>query len=91
MPVRADCKVGPDAKVIEPANLYGCELGQKAFVGPFCEVQIDAKVGEGSRISSHSFVCSGVEVGKSCFIGHGVMFTNDKFSDTEMMANLTGT
>ena len=90
MPVRADCKVGSEAKVIEPANLYGCELGEKAFVGPFCEVQIDAKVGEGSRISSHSFVCSGVEIGKKCFIGHGVTFTNDKFTDTDMMANLTG-
>jgi acetyltransferase-like isoleucine patch superfamily enzyme len=62
-------------------NLYGCELGEGVFVGPFVEIQSNVKVGKGSRISSHSFICSNVTIGEDCFIAHGVMFTNDKFTE----------
>jgi acetyltransferase-like isoleucine patch superfamily enzyme len=62
-------------------NLYGCELGNNVFIGPFVEIQSNVKIGDNSRISSHSFICSGVEIGENCFIAHGVMFTNDKFTE----------
>ena len=65
--------------IIEPSNIYGCELRKDVFVGPFCEIQANVIIGERTRISSHSFVCSGVTIGTDCFVGHGVMFTNDKF------------
>jgi len=61
-------------------NLYGCTIGAGCFVGPFVEIQRDARIGAGSRIQSHSFVCSGVTIGERCFIAHGVMFVNDLFS-----------
>lgn len=68
-------------KVIEPCNLYECELGEDVFVGPFVEIQSDVRVGARSRVQSHSFICSLVEIGEDCFIGHGVMFVNDLFSE----------
>lgn len=69
------------ANIIEPANIYGCTLGNNVFVGPFVEIQKNAQIGANTRIQSHSFVCENVIIGEDCFIGHGVMFTNDKFSD----------
>lgn len=74
-------KIGKGTKVSDFTNLYGCELGEEVFVGPFVEIQSDSKIGNRSRISSHSFICSGVEIGEDCFIAHGVMFTNDKFTE----------
>lgn len=73
-------KSAKGVKVIEPCNLYGCELGEDVFVGPFVEIQSEVKIGARSRIQSHSFICSLVEIGEDCFIGHGVMFINDLFS-----------
>ncbi|HUW10629.1 MAG TPA: acyltransferase [Anaerolineae bacterium] len=70
---------GTGVSVVEPVNLYGCELRRGAFVGPFVEIQAGAFVGEYTRISSHTFVCTGVHIGPHCFIGHGVMFINDGF------------
>jgi acetyltransferase-like isoleucine patch superfamily enzyme len=63
-------------------NVYGCELDESVFVGPFVEIQKDVKIGKNTRVSSHSFICEGVEIGEDCFIGHGVMFVNDLFSDS---------
>lgn len=74
-------KIGKGTKVSDFTNLYGCELGEEVFIGPFVEIQSNSKIGNRSRISSHSFVCSGVEIGEDCFIAHGVMFTNDKFTE----------
>lgn len=74
-------KVGKGTKISEFTNLYGCELGEDVFIGPFVEVQSNTKIGNRTRISSHSFVCSGVDIGEDCFIAHGVMFTNDKFTE----------
>jgi cytidyltransferase-like protein len=68
-------------KIIPPVNLYGCEIGKDSFVGPFVEIQNNVKIGKNTKISSHSFICSSVEIGDNCFIAHGVMFTNDKFTE----------
>ena len=59
--------------------MYGCQIGNGSFVGPFVEIQSQAVIGKNCRIQSHSFICSLVEIGDSCFIGHGVTFTNDVF------------
>lgn len=74
-------KVGSNVTISHYTNLYGCELGDDVFVGPFVEIQSNVKIGKGTRISSHSFICSSVEIGDDCFIAHGVMFTNDKFTE----------
>ena len=74
-------KSGERVVVMTPSNLYGCSLGDGVFVGPFCEIQSEVSVGARTRIQSHSFICSLVEIGRDCFIGHGVMFVNDLFSE----------
>lgn len=77
--IKTDVKFGKNCKIYEPANLYGCELGNNVTIGPFVEIQSNSRIADNSRISSHSFICSLVEIGKDCFVGHGVMFVNDKF------------
>ena len=72
---------GEDVVVMEPANLYECTLGDNCFVGPFVEIQRSVLIGDRTKIQSHTFVCSLVEIGDDCFIGHGVMFINDKFTE----------
>ena len=71
---------GKDVVVIEPCNLYECQLSDGVFVGPFCEIQSDVVIGQNTRIQSHSFICSYVKIGMNCFVGHGVKFVNDTFS-----------
>jgi acetyltransferase-like isoleucine patch superfamily enzyme len=75
-----DVQFGKGVQVVEPVNLYECELGADCFVGPFVEIQTGVTVGARTRIQSHSFISSGVTIGEDCFIGHGVMFINDRFS-----------
>lgn len=70
---------GNNVRVVLPSNMYGCEIGDNCFVGPFVEIQKEVKIGAGTRIQSHSFICEYVEIGSNCFIGHGVMFINDRF------------
>jgi UDP-2-acetamido-3-amino-2,3-dideoxy-glucuronate N-acetyltransferase len=72
-------KLGKNVRLTGFANLYGCEIGDEAFVGPFVEIQSDARVGKRVKIQSHTFICSGVTIGDEAFIGHGVMFINDRF------------
>src|SRR5579875_161150 len=60
-------------------NLYGCRIGNQTRVGPFVEIQNDVEVGQRCKLSSHSFICSGVRLGDEVFIGHGVMFVNDLY------------
>ena len=74
-----DVKFGKNVTVVEPANLYGCELGDDVFVGPFVEIQRDVRIGARTRVQSHSFICELVTIGADCFIAHGVMFINDTF------------
>jgi acetyltransferase-like isoleucine patch superfamily enzyme len=82
--MKSDLTLGNNVKIIEPVNLYGCCLHDDVFVGPFVEIQNDVVIEEGTRVQSHSFICSSVKIGKDCFIGHGVMFTNDKFTDRKL-------
>lgn len=84
-------KKGKNVKIIQPVNIYGCTLGNDVFVGPFVEIQNDVIVGNNTRIQSHSFICSNVSIGEFCFIGHGVMFTNDKFTDKKLSKNFLST
>tara|TARA_B110000003_G_C16654248_1_gene535678 strand:- start:10164 stop:10619 length:456 start_codon:yes stop_codon:yes gene_type:complete len=75
-----DVNFGKNVTIIEPSNIYGCTLGDDVFIGPFVEVQKDVFIGDKTKIQSHTFVCELVNIGKNCFIGHGVVFINDKFS-----------
>lgn len=75
-----DVVVGEGVTIVEPTNLYECKLGDGVFVGPFCEIQRNVTIGARSRVQSHSFVCELVTIGDDCFVGHGVMFVNDRFS-----------
>ncbi|MDR0992965.1 MAG: N-acetyltransferase [Verrucomicrobiota bacterium] len=70
---------GRQVVVVEPANLYECEIGDHCFIGPFTEIQSDVRIGAHTRIQSHAFICSLVTIGTHCFVGHGVQFVNDDF------------
>ena len=83
-----DVKFGENCTIIEPSNLYECILGKNVFVGPFVEITKGVKIGDNTRISSHSFICNLVTIGKNCFIGHGVMFTNDLFKDGKILNDI---
>ncbi len=72
---------GERVKVVRPVNLYGCELGDDCFVGPFVEIQNDVIIGARTRVQSHVFICELVTVGADCFISHGAMFINDRMSN----------
>ena len=76
-----DTRMGKDVKIVQPVNIYGCELGDNCFVGPFVEIQKDVTIGNNTKVQSHSFICELVTIGNDCFIGHGVMFINDLFQN----------
>ena len=71
--------LGKGVKLAKFINLYGCTIGDNTKIGAFVEIQKNASVGTNCKISSHTFICEGVRIEDGCFIGHGVMFTNDKF------------
>lgn len=75
-----DVTAGADVTIVEPCNLYECTLGERVFVGPFCEIQKGVVIGARTRVQSHAFVCELVTIGEDCFVGHGVMFINDRFA-----------
>lgn len=74
-----DVRCGTGVRIVEPANVYECELGDNCFVGPFVEIQRGVTIGARTKIQSHAFVCELVSIGNDCFVGHGVMFVNDLF------------
>lgn len=76
-----DVHFGVNVKVVEPVNMYGCIIGDESFIGPFVEIQKDVTIGNRTKIQSHSFICELVTIGNDCFIGHGVMFINDRFDN----------
>lgn len=78
-----DVKFGKNVTIVEPVNLYECEIGDDSFIGPFVEIQKGVKIGKNCRIQSHSFVCELVTIGDNAFISHGVMFINDTFKKGE--------
>ena len=75
-----DVNFGNNVTVVQPSNLYGCTIRDDVFVGPYTEIQKGVTIGARTKVQSHAFVCELVEIGEDCFIGHGVMFTNDKFA-----------
>ena len=75
----SDVTFGENVFVSAFTNLYGCRIGDNTRVGPFVEIQRDAIVGAECKIQSHSFICSGVTIDDEVFVGHGVIFVNDKF------------
>ncbi len=75
-----DVEFGAGVTVVEPSNLYGCTIADGVFVGPFVEIQKDVSVGARTRVQSHAFICEKTYIGENCFIGHGVVFINDRFA-----------
>lgn len=80
MPIASSVKFGAEVRIHHPelVNLYGCEIGDLTTIGSFVEIQAGARIGARCKISSHSFICTGVTIEDEVFIGHGVMFTNDR-------------
>jgi UDP-2-acetamido-3-amino-2,3-dideoxy-glucuronate N-acetyltransferase len=80
MPIANDVRLGEGVVIHHPAlvNLYGCAVGSETRIGAFVEIQKGVTVGSRCKISSHSFLCEGVEVGDEVFVGHGVVFINDR-------------
>ena len=81
MPIGKNVKLGNDVRIHHPdlVNLYDCVVGDETRIGAFVEIQIGAKIGSRCKISSHTFICEGVTIEDEVFVGHGVMFINDKF------------
>ena len=77
--ISPDVVLGKDVKIYAFVNLYGCEIGDGTKIGTFVEIQKGVSVGKMSKISSHTFICEGVTIEDEVFIGHGVMFINDKY------------
>jgi UDP-2-acetamido-3-amino-2,3-dideoxy-glucuronate N-acetyltransferase len=76
--IAPDVKLGRNVVVYNFVNLYGCEIGDDSKIGSFVEIQKGARVGRNCKVSSHSFICEGVTIEDEVFIGHGVIFINDK-------------
>ena len=81
MPIAESVKLGKDVSIFHPAlvNLYGCVVGDETKIGTFVEIQKNAVIGARCKISSHTFICEGVVIQDEVFVGHGVMFTNDRY------------
>jgi acetyltransferase-like isoleucine patch superfamily enzyme len=76
-----DVTFGKSVTVVQPVNLYGCEIGDNSFIGPFVEIQKGVSIGKRCRVQSHAFICELVTIGDDCFISHGAMFINDLFAN----------
>ena len=90
--IAPDVKLGRDVKLHGFVNLYGCVIGDETRIGCFVEVQKGASIGARCKISSHAFICEGVAIEDGVFVGHGVMFSNDRLPravrpDGEMMGD----
>jgi UDP-2-acetamido-3-amino-2,3-dideoxy-glucuronate N-acetyltransferase len=77
--IAPDVVLGRDVRVYRFVNLYGCTVGDETRIGTFVEIQKGARVGARCKISSHTFICEGVEIEDEVFVGHGVMFINDRY------------
>jgi acetyltransferase-like isoleucine patch superfamily enzyme len=80
MPITSDVKLGSGVKIFHPdlVNLYGCTIGADTKIGAFVEIQKNAIIGARCKISSHTFICEGVTIEDEVFVGHGVVFINDR-------------
>ena len=81
MPVASSVRLGRNVVIHHPdlVNLYGCQIGDDTKIGAFVEIQKNATIGALCKISSHTFICEGVEIDDEVFVGHGVMFINDPY------------
>jgi len=77
--IAPDVKLGQNVKLSKFINLYGCEVGDDTKIGAFVEIQKNATIGKRCKVSSHTFICEGVNIEDNVFIGHGVMFINDLY------------
>ena len=77
--IAPDVKLGKDVKIYKFVNLYGCSIGDESKIGAFVEIQKGVTIGSRVKVSSHSFICEGVTIEDEVFIGHGVMFINDRY------------
>jgi acetyltransferase-like isoleucine patch superfamily enzyme len=77
--IAPDVHIGKDVRVYAFVNLYGCQIGDESRIGTFVEIQKGVQIGKRVKVSSHTFICEGVTIEDNVFIGHGVMFTNDKY------------
>lgn len=77
--IAPDVKLGDGVRLSKFINLYGCEVGDETKIGAFVEIQKNAKVGKRCKVSSHTFICEGVEIEDNVFIGHSVTFINDSY------------
>lgn len=76
--ITPDVKLGKDVIIRDFVNMYGCTVGDGTHIGPFVEIQKGVTIGKNCKIQSHTFICEGVTLEDEVFVGHGVMFTNDK-------------
>jgi acetyltransferase-like isoleucine patch superfamily enzyme len=77
--ISPNVKLGQNVRIYDFTNLYGCEIGDDVKIGTFVEIQKGAKIGHRCKISSHTFICEGVTLEDEVFVGHHVVFTNDRF------------
>ena len=77
--IASDVKLGQNVRIHAFVNLYGCEIGDGSQIGTFVEIQKNAKVGKRCKVSTHTFICEGVTIEDECFIGHHVVFINDRY------------
>jgi len=77
--IAPDVRLGADLKIADFVNLYGCEIGDKTKIGPFVEIQKNARIGKNCKIQSHTFICEGVTIEDNVLVGHGVTFINDTY------------
>lgn len=76
-----DVIFGNNVRIVEPVNLYGCEIGSNSFIGPFVEIQSGVRIGNNCKVQSHSFICEMVSIGDDVVVAHGVVFINDLFKE----------
>ena len=81
MPIAKDVVLGKGVRIFQPdlVNLYGCTIGDETKVGAFVEIQKNAFIGARCKVSSHTFICEGVTIEDEVFVGHGVLFINDRY------------
>ena len=77
--IASDVQLGVAVKIVGFVNLYGCSIGDETRIGPFVEIQRNATIGRRCKVSSHTFICEGVTIEDECFIGHNVVFINDRY------------
>ena len=77
--IAPDVKLGNDVRIFAFVNLYGCTIGEGSKIGTFVEIQKNATIGKNVKVSSHTFICEGVEIEDEVFVGHNVSFINDKY------------